>query len=337
VTIFGVDLSDYDTARGNGPAVVARYRAAGISFLTHKSTESAPGSVFRHNNLGRMLTAGRDSGIPFLGAYVVPRTGVPVATQGANHVAFLDAQVPWWRAFPGWFHQVDLEKWPYDAVAASVGNQLVDWLRSNGAGKGVVLYASKGQYGTSALASPRWNAAYPNNTAREFKSLYAAVGGDTGPGWNAYGSPSRVAEIWQYASAGIVTGQGTTDVNAYRGTEADFAQMIGATLALTPERKDVPMFMAKTATDPAVRLSDGFRWKRLEAAPFSSLRSAGLPLITVPNLAALDAVCGVEWTATDALSPVDISAVTNAAAQGARAALDGATAIIRPATPPPAQ
>lgn len=253
MTIFGIDLSDYDSSRGNSPATVAKYRGLGIAFLTHKSTESAPGQTFRHTRIGPMLTAGRDSGIPFLGGYVVPRTGVAVGTQGANHVAFLDSQIPWWRTHPGFFHQVDLERWPYDSVAASVGNQLVDWLRVNGAGKPVVLYGSKGQYGSSELRSPRWNANYPINTAKEFKALYAASGGDSGPGWDSFGSPARPAEIWQYASTAIVAGQGTTDVNAFRGTEAQFAQMLGIspTNSTTTPTKGKPMDRIAAVKNPA--------------------------------------------------------------------------------------
>lgn len=260
VTIYGVDLSDYDTSRGNSPAIVAKYRAAGISWLTHKTTETTAGQVFKHSNLGRMLTAGRDAGIPFLGGYVVPRSGVAVATQGANHVAFLDAQVPWWRTHPGFFHQVDLEKWPYDAVPASVGNDLFDWLRANGGGKPVVLYASKGQYGSSALRYPRWNANYPSATAKDFKALYVADGGDSGDGWQSYGSPARVAEIWQYGSSAIVAGQGTTDANAFRGTEADFAAMLGATVPTTPPPATTPSTTPTGVVELTQEASDIIVW-----------------------------------------------------------------------------
>ncbi len=235
MTLYGCDISNFDSDRGNNPSIVARYRAAGISFLTHKSVETAPGEVFRHTRMGVMLTAARDSGMPFIGAYVVPRSGVPIATQGANHIAFLDEQIPWWRTHPGFFSGVDMEVWPYDPVSATTGNALVDWLRVHGGGKPVVLYASRGQYGFSALRTPRWNASFPlYGQSGDFRDLYARSGGDNGPGWLVYGTPPRMTDIWQYHDNATVCGQYRTDVNAFRGTEADFANMLG----ITPNQED---------------------------------------------------------------------------------------------------
>lgn len=242
MTIFGCDLSDYDAGRGLTPARVRTFRGAGISFLTHKSTETAPGSLFKHTHMGEMLSAGRDAGIPFLGAYVVPRSGVDVAAQGRNHIAFLDAQIPWWRSHPGFFHQVDLEFWEYDQVPAWIGNALFDWLRSNGAGKPVVVYGSKGHYGSNELRYPRWNANYYlYQQVADFKSLYAQSGGDNGPGWGAYGTPSRPAEIWQYSDSAVIAGQGSCDANAFRGTEDDFRRVLGFTgIAPPPVQTEEP-------------------------------------------------------------------------------------------------
>lgn len=241
MTIYGCDLSDFDADRGLTPAKVRTFRAAGISFLTHKSTETAPGNVFHHFHMGEMLTAGRDSGIPFLGAYVVPRSGEPVITQGRNHIMFLDAQIPWWRTHPGFFHQVDLEFWGYDNVPASIGNALFDWLKVNGADKPVVMYGSKGHYQGNELRFPRWNANYYlYQQVTEFKSLYTQSGGDNGPGWVSYGSPSRPAEIWQYSDTSIIAGQHSCDANAFRGTEDDFKRVLGFTGAPTPPPKEVP-------------------------------------------------------------------------------------------------
>lgn len=223
--IFGVDLSDFDSDRGNTPAIVSQYRAAGISFLTHKITEWGSGTVTVHRKAGGMLTAGRDSGIPFLGGYIVCRSGRSVEDQVAEYVKQLDSMLPWWRTFPGFFHQVDLERWEYDAVSADVGNVTCDILRGV-TRQPVLLYASKGQYGNSNLSQPRWNANYPTEAAMEFKALYASVGGNTGPGWVMYGAPTVLPKIWQYSSKAIVAGQGTTDVNAFRGPESDFAKML---------------------------------------------------------------------------------------------------------------
>lgn len=231
--IYGVDLSDFDTDRGNSPAIVGQYRAAGISFVTHKIVEFGQTDVTAHVKAGPMLTAARDAGVPFLGGYLVVRSEHPADVQVDIYIKTLDQNVPWWRIFPGFFHQIDLEKWPYDAVAASQGNT-ADQLLAAATGQPVLMYASKGQYGDDVLAQPRWNANYPSNAAQEFKSLYASVGGNDGPGWVAYGTPSVLPLVWQYSSHGIVAGQGTTDVNAYRGTEAQFATALGFHPASVP-------------------------------------------------------------------------------------------------------
>lgn len=227
-TIFGVDLSDFDAARGLTPAIVATFRAAGISFLTHKSVEVTQSGTVVHQRIGDQLTAGRDSGIPYLGAYIVARSGPSAEAQVAEHVRVLDQLVPWWRTFPGFFHQVDLEHWDYDAVPAAVGNAIAGVIRAQ-THHPVVMYASRGQYGAESLSAPRWNANYPSRAQGDYRALYVAAGGNTGPGWAAYGSPTLVPEIWQYSSTATVAGQAGTDANAFRGTERDFGHMLGLT------------------------------------------------------------------------------------------------------------
>lgn len=59
------------------------------------------------------------------------------------------------------------------------------------------------------------NANYPGGDGTP-QQIYLASGGDTGPGWSAYGG--RTAEIWQFTSTGDVNGASSrTDCNAYRG------------------------------------------------------------------------------------------------------------------------
>lgn len=240
--IFGVDLSDFDSDRGNSPEIVARYRSEGISFVTHKSVEVTNSTVYRHTRLGVMLTAVKDSGMPFVGSYVVPRTGPSPERIADEHVAFLDSQIPWWRTFDGFFHQVDLEAWEYDNVSAEIGNAVFERLLLTG--KPVIKYASKGQYGDSALSVPRWNANYPTRTSLPYRELYDLHGGNDGPGWASYGTPNRVPEIWQYGDSGVVAGQGSTDVNAFRGSELDFAKMLGIPTTTTDEEEEMakPIF-----------------------------------------------------------------------------------------------
>ncbi|GAB3801040.1 hypothetical protein [Micromonospora zhanjiangensis] len=150
MTLFGWDTSDYDVGRGLTRARVTDAAGLGITFLTCKGTEQSPSAVFRSQHCGWILATARDARIPFLGMYVVVRSGVPAATQAGTLVSYANSQVPWWSAFPGFFWQVDLERWPYDQVSPSVGVQVANELEARTA-KTALMYASKGQYGTSPL------------------------------------------------------------------------------------------------------------------------------------------------------------------------------------------
>lgn len=211
MTVFGWDASDFDWSRG--PMNLAAARADGISFFTHKATE---GTSVRHIHYGAALTRARDAGIPVLGAYHVVRSLGALSTQVAWFLRYLDEATPWWRAHPNFFLQVDLERWSYDQVAPLTGTALADQLAA-ATGKTVVIYASKGQYGASLGGSrPLWNANYPTGRAGGYAALYAAAGGDTGPGWQSYSN--RTPVIWQYADSAVIGGEPGCDANAFRGT-----------------------------------------------------------------------------------------------------------------------
>lgn len=232
MTIFGWDASDYDSARG--PMDMKAAKAAGITFFSHKATEQAPGEVFRHSKYGPVMNRARDAGIEFLSAYIVPRTGVATATQVKTFLDYLDQQTPWWRTFPGFFLQTDLERWDYDSVEDEVGEDVVRALRS-ATGKTVLLYASHGQYGSSIDSDMlKWNANYAaeNAATRDYRDIYNAVGGDTGVGWAPYSGPAPL--IWQYASDSTIGTQPTCDANAFRGSLDDFRKLIVPSVPSTP-------------------------------------------------------------------------------------------------------
>ncbi|MFF5176197.1 hypothetical protein ACFY3U_26730 [Micromonospora sp. NPDC000089] len=231
MTLYGWDTSDYDVSRGLTRARVAASAGLGIRFLTSKGTEQTPSNIFRSLSCGWILAAGRDAGIPYLGVYVVVRSGVSPATQAQTVIAYADENLGWWRSWPGFFWQIDLERWPYDDVAPAVGVEVGHELEAR-TGRTAVMYASKGQYGSSPLGDfPRWNANYPHNLDESFTAAYARAGGDSGPGWVAYGTPSALPRIWQYTSTARIGAQQTCDANAFRGTDTDFAVMIGSTSA----------------------------------------------------------------------------------------------------------
>lgn len=228
MTLFGWDASDYDVDRGLTVDRIRDARAAGIDFMTYKGTEQSTGGTFHSQYYGLMLTAAKDAGIPFLGMYVVVHSGVSTEVQATTAIDYADAHTPWWRTYSRFFWQIDLERWPTDDVPPDVGVAVARELEAR-TGKVAVMYASRGQYGSSALGEyPRWNANYPYQIAEDFKAAYARAGGDSGPGWVRYGVPELMPRIWQFTDSAVIGRQHTCDADAFRGTVEDFAEMIGA-------------------------------------------------------------------------------------------------------------
>ena len=227
MTIFGWDASNYDWDRG--PMDFAVAKADGITFFTHKLTEMGTEGTYVHR-FGDAAVRAHQAGFKYIGAYVVPRSGVSVVAQTNKAIQEADRQWPAWRSFPGFFWQVDSENWGYDFPPLSVGTEMCR-LFEMATGKKAVHYASVGHYG------PAWNQPYPRwnpnyylwQRVGHYRSLYTQSGGDTGPGWT--GS----ARIWQYSDSAIIGRQGTCDANAFKGTEEDFARMIGATSVSTTD------------------------------------------------------------------------------------------------------
>lgn len=216
MAIFGWDASDYDHARGPMDMVAAR--RDGIDFYIHKATE---GIGIRHRP-GASLAAARDAGIPFLGCYMVPRTALSVSAQVDYFLSWVDQQVPWWRGFPGWFWQVDTEHWGYDNVSAQRGHDVAVMLARR-TGKRVLHYAPKWAYGNTIPGDePLWASSYVGG-AGPYRSLYP---GDSSSRWSAYSG--RTPAVLQYTSSATIGRQGKCDANAFRGTVADFAALIGA-------------------------------------------------------------------------------------------------------------
>jgi GH25 family lysozyme M1 (1,4-beta-N-acetylmuramidase) len=226
MTIYGWDASDYDYGRGHMD--IAAARRDGIDFFTFKATES---NNVKHTHYGQAMNAAKAAGIPFLGAYHVVRSGPSSAAQVDYMLAYVNQATPWWGTFSGWFFQVDLEKWPYDAVSGGKGEEFADLLEQR-TGRKAIIYASKGQYGESlrGTSHPLWNANYGSNAAQGFKQLYANRGGDGGAGWSSYSGVTP--KIWQYGSNAIIGSQHTCDANAFKGSTSDFAAMIGGSSSL---------------------------------------------------------------------------------------------------------
>jgi GH25 family lysozyme M1 (1,4-beta-N-acetylmuramidase) len=242
VTVFGVDCSDFDWDRG--PMDIAAMARDGIQFLTHKATE---GTRVKHGHYGEALTRARSAGIPILGAYVVPRTPGNnghgnVDAQVDYFLSYLDQQTPWWRAFPTFLLQVDLEKWGYDAVAPAVGVSMADKLKER-TGKAVVLYAPKWAYGDGiGGAHPLWASAYGSNPAGHYRAAYP---GDDSPRWGAYSN--RTPAILQYGSRLTVGSQSGCDCNAFRGSLDELLAIVAAPVG----GASVPVARPEALTAPA--------------------------------------------------------------------------------------
>lgn len=330
MTIFGWDASDYDA--GRGPMDLAAAARDGISWFTHKATEA---TNVRHENLGTMLNRARAAGIPVLGAYHVVRSSPSVAAQVSYFFAYLDEAVPWWRTWPGFLLQVDLEKWPYDPVstpeaperpgmpmfmdakralqAGGTGSSFAAELRRRApASAFVVVYASKGQYGDTlaGLGSPLWNARYPSGSAGRYRSLYP---GDDGSGWQTYSGQMPI--FWQYTSSATIGSQTGCDANAYRGTLTQLQRLIGAT---TPE-VDVA-FTAAQEAQILTQLNDLHARSNWATGDHHSATDPGAPTASSPATTALTTLANIS-TAVSGLSTTGMTDEQIAALAGQVAAV----------------
>ncbi|MBL6277933.1 hypothetical protein JMF97_17400 [Micromonospora fiedleri] len=267
MTLYGWDASDYDVGRGLTTGRIRDARAAGISFMTYKGTEQSAAGTFHSQYYGVMLTAAKDAGIPFLGMYVVVHSQITAEKQATTAIDYADEHTPWWRDYDRFFWQIDLERWPTDDVPSTVGVAVARELSAR-TDRRVVMYASRGQYGSNELGSyPRWNANYPYQVAEDFKAAYARAGGDSGPGWIRYGRPELMPRIWQFTDSAIIGRQHTCDADAFRGTEADFAEMIGAQ-ASEGEDDVIASFLTVPYRDQTLDTDDTFHAIRWESGTY---------------------------------------------------------------------
>jgi GH25 family lysozyme M1 (1,4-beta-N-acetylmuramidase) len=210
-------------------------KADGITGFSHKATE---GTSVQHTHTGEALSRALNAGMEFIGAYHVVRS-VDVSAQVNYFLSYLDQVASWWRAFPGFFLQVDLELWPYDQVSAATGMAFASALVA-AQPKRVITYASRGQYGNSltGIVTPLWNAAYGNDPAVHYPDAYP---GDGSSNWAPYSGWTPV--FWQYGSQLRIGTQPTCDCSAFRGTLDDLRRLIIGTPASAARRSDMAVFM----------------------------------------------------------------------------------------------
>jgi GH25 family lysozyme M1 (1,4-beta-N-acetylmuramidase) len=241
---FGIDASHYQSLSQDG---LRSAKAAGCVWFTHKASE---GTSMTDDDFGSAINWAKNAEL-WVGSYHVVRSSPSIDSQGNYFLNAISRHYDW-RADPAFIFQVDLEKWSYDAVPGSLGVQFAQWLLDNTGSQTVFLYASKGQYGNEVNNSPvrLWNANYPtwqgNGCPSEpYDVSYNHSGGDSGPGWASYSG--QTPTFWQYSDNASFGGVYGVDANAFKGTEADFAALIGAKPS-TPAVKEEDMGML--ALDP---------------------------------------------------------------------------------------
>ena len=250
MTVFIWDASSYDGLIAR--AAMDRARAEGIVAFTHRLTRQG-GLLDPY--AGANLATARDSGIELIGAYAVTYTSGGSA-QAELTVHYADQVAPWWRTYPGWFWQTDLEKWSTDPVPAGVGIGEAQQLES-GTGRICALYASHGQYQNSltSWSGPLWNADYTGHPAAGFVAMYPgdnwrpSHGSWTG-GWSAYSG--REPDFLQYTSSATIGGLTTCDASAYRGTPAQLEALLtgrGTSVTTSPYSPATATALAIGATD----------------------------------------------------------------------------------------
>jgi hypothetical protein len=189
-------------------------------------------------------------------------------------IRLADRDEPWWRTFPGWFWQVDLERWPNDSVPASVGIDFARQLRAR-TGRWTILYASKGQYGDSlgGWDGPLWNANYGANPTGGFQAVYP---GDGSSRWGAYSG--KVPTFLQYGSNATIAGLSTCDANAFRGSVGQLRALIEGANMDEIERKagnaDLQAnAILRDADDVTIKLANGTDFKVTNQAKANRLKA----------------------------------------------------------------
>jgi lysozyme len=197
--VRGVDISHH-----NGRVDWTRVRAAGYDFAYLKATE---GATFRDSTYLRNRDAARAAGF-----VTGPYHFFTLCTAGRAQAQNLLAVQPG-DAGPSLPPAVDLEfggncsaRPPRDSVLAEVGRFLA--VIDSAYGRPAVLYVT-----------------------REFHDAYLQQGGTDHPLWvrSVYTRPRFAREwvFWQYAATARVPGAlGRTDLNAFRGTPAQFQALV---------------------------------------------------------------------------------------------------------------
>jgi GH25 family lysozyme M1 (1,4-beta-N-acetylmuramidase)/peptidoglycan hydrolase-like protein with peptidoglycan-binding domain len=228
VTVFYIDVSHYDWGRAKGNLNWSVLKQSGVDIVFIRATYGDPLGFHPETRYFReMATAAKEAGL-LVGGYHNLIHG---------DLSSIQRQVAWFRAelnsVQADFAMVDIE--PYEALKANDlwpriddAELFVQEFNNQDSSRALAVYLAKWVWSSwlgkpdlrtlmQNAGGPLINANYPANEIKNYEEKYAAIGGDSGPGWTVYGGV--MPEIWQYSSTSEVPGASPiTDVNAYRGS-----------------------------------------------------------------------------------------------------------------------
>jgi hypothetical protein len=169
----------------------------------------------------------------------------------------LNQYCPWWKTDPNFSFQVDTEKWSYDAVPIEKGIEVAKYIRDTMKKSVAAIYAPDWGYEGNiqkikAAGFNWWSSEYRGSGGHV--SIYTSNGGDNShPGWRVVNGVTPVLN--QYSDQGRVPGYGSNlVVSAFRGTVADFAEMIGSSSTPTTPPTTPPV-TPPTEEDPLATIA----------------------------------------------------------------------------------
>ncbi|HEY9415176.1 MAG TPA: glycoside hydrolase family 25 protein [Pseudonocardia sp.] len=235
---YGLDLSHYQTTSLD----LSQCRREGVEFVFIKSTE---GASFKDSAFPTRLQQARAAGL-LVAAYHFVRASDPASTQVAHIATVVPRDVP---------IILDVET---NSGAIGLTRDLVNRLRAAGY-RVPLLYLPRWywqQIGSPSLEGlpSLWSSRYPDNTRGTLTDEMADVPDSY---WTGYGGLG--VTVLQFTSSARVAGHEPLDANAYRGTRAQLAALLGGEEDGLPTPNDVWMAPCvgtgpdgKTESHPAV-------------------------------------------------------------------------------------
>lgn len=253
MVMFGLDISHHQDVFD-----LARAKREGIAFVIAKATE---GSAFTDSRFNANLDAARSAGL-LVAAYHYQRAGVSAAAQVAHIRAVVPRDVS---------VILDVEA---NSGSVALTRDLVARLRSAGY-RVPLLYLPRWywqQIGSPSLAGlpPLWSSRYPDmvqgTLADEWDGVPASY-------WDGHGG--LPVAVLQFTSSARIAGRAPIDANAYRGTAAQLAALLGG------EEDDVSYqdaydairdFMGRKITNPREDAAPGTETSLATQLQFSDWR-----------------------------------------------------------------